>query len=81
MRDQSACCYGWMPAPTEYLVGEAVAPGIAATMDVPVTLRGTVSDRADAEGWHTGAILRVAGRGDSESLRRAARTHGVVASS
>ena len=42
MRDQSGCCYGKMPVANEYLVASASSAGIPATLDVPVTIRGTL---------------------------------------
>jgi hypothetical protein len=42
LRNQNACCYGRMPAANEYVVVHAPAPGVAVTMDVPVTVRGTL---------------------------------------
>ncbi len=42
MRNQNTCCYGKAAVPTEFVVVHAPAPGFAVTMDVPVTVRGTL---------------------------------------
>lgn len=42
MRNTLACCYGQSPAANEYLVIKTPPPGLPVTLDVPVTLQGTL---------------------------------------
>ncbi|HYP18368.1 MAG TPA: DUF3299 domain-containing protein [Opitutus sp.] len=42
MRDQSACCYGRPPAANEFVVARTDGAGLPLTMDVPVTVHGTL---------------------------------------
>lgn len=55
LRNQSACCYGQMPALTEWVVVKMSGKGTVATMDVPVAVRGTLRVGARYEsGFITG---------------------------
>jgi hypothetical protein len=42
MRDQTGCCFGRMPTANEFIVVQADGAGLPITMDVPLTLEGTL---------------------------------------
>lgn len=67
LRNQNACCYGQMPALTEWVVVKMAGKGVAATMDIPVVARGTLRVGAKYEqGFITGIYYL-----DAESVAEA----------
>lgn len=42
LRNQSACCYGVMPKITEWVLVRTTGKGVKVTMDIPVTVLGTL---------------------------------------
>ena len=42
LRNQSACCYGVMPKVNEWVIVRTTGKGVKVTMDIPVTVLGTL---------------------------------------